>query len=233
MGDQSEEDVNELIQYSGNYGGITQDSKFWDDFEELGEETLLKLKIIKIKIYTGKYNGKQAIFGLGFTFKNYFTGETLPCKEHKGSEQFDDVKEFEIKNDEYLTDFHIRFTNEAEYISQIGFNTSKGNGILLGTEEGEDKTISSNGGENIILGTFGCVDKKLDATGVLYINKKEFLKRRCLALFMLNHLTKNDEKFKKETEKNYDKLSDEYKYMWKTVNLPDTAFSQVIKFCSI
>ena len=48
---------------------------------------------------------------------------------------------------------------------------------------------------------------------------------------MLNNFIKNDEKFKKEIENNYDKLSDEYKYVWKTVNLPDAAFSQVIKFC--
>ena len=50
---------------------------------------------------------------------------------------------------------------------------------------------------------------------------------------MLNYLTKNDEQFKKEGEKNYDKLSDEYKYLWKTVTLPDASFSQVIKFCGI
>ncbi len=230
--EESEEDK-EIIKCIGNYGGITQDSKFWDDSEELGEDTLLKLKIIKIKIYTGTYQDKKAIFGLGITFKNLFTGETLPCREHNGSQQFDDVKEFEIKGDEYLTDFHIRFTTEAEYISQIGFDTSKGNKILIGTEEGEDKAIKSNGGENIILGTVGNVDKKLDSLGILYINKKEFLKKRCLALFMLNYLTKTDEQFKKEAEKNYDKLSDDNKYVWKTVNLPDAAFSQVIKFCGI
>ena len=69
--------------------------------------------------------------------------------------------------------------------------------------------------------------------GVLYINKKEFIKNRCFALFMLNYLAKNDEQFKKEGEKNYDKLSDEYKYLWKTVTLPDASFSQVIKFCGI
>ena len=144
MSGQNEEE-NKLIKYSRNYGGIGYNSKFWDDSEELGEDTLLKLKIIKIKIYTGTYQNKKAIFGLGITFKNLFTGETLPCREHKGSQQFDDVKEFSIKGDEYLTDFHVRFTNDAEYITQIGFNTNKGNKILIGTEEGEDKTIKSNG----------------------------------------------------------------------------------------
>ena len=233
MDEESEQDDNEIIKYSGNYGGITQDSKFWEDLEEMGEDELLKSKITNIKIYTGKYQSKDVINGVCFTFKNYFSGETKPCKEHKGSEQFENVKELEIKGDEYLVDFHIRFPNEAEYISEIGFKTSKGNEILVGTKDGEDKTIESNGGENIIVGTFGCVDKKLDAMGVLYINKKEFLKRRCFALFMLNHLTKTDEEFKKGIEKNYQKLGDEFKYIWKTVNLPDAAFSQVIKYCSI
>ena len=50
---------------------------------------------------------------------------------------------------------------------------------------------------------------------------------------MLNYLTKTDKQFKKEEEKNYDKLSNEYKYAWKTVTLPDASFSQVIIFCGI
>ena len=233
MSEEEEQEDNEIIKYSSNYGGITQESKFWDDFEDMGEEELLKNKIVKVKIYTGKYQGKNAIMGVAFTFKNYFSGEIKPCNEHKGSEQFEDVKEMDIKGDEYLVDFNIRFTNEAEYISQVGFTTSKGNKLLVGTEEGEDKTIESNGGDNIIIGTFGCTEKKLDAMGVLYINKKGFLKKRCFALFMLNHLAKTDEDFKKESEKNYDKLGEEFKYIWKTVNLPDAAFSQVIKYCSI
>lgn len=233
MCEEEEEGQNEIVKYTGNYGGITQESKFWDDFEDMGEEELLKNKIVKVKIYTGKYQGKEVIMGVAFTFKNYFSGETKPSNEHKGSEQFEDVKEMDIKGDEYLVDFHIRFTNEAEYISQVGFTTNKGNKLLVGTEEGEDKTIESNGGDNIIIGTFGCTDKKLDAMGVLYINKKEFVKRRCFALFMLNHLAKTDENFKKESEKNYDKLAEEFKYIWKTVNLPDAAFSQIIKYCSI
>ena len=233
MSEEEEHEDNEIIKYTGNYGGINQESKHWDDLEDMGEEELLKNKIVKVKIYTGKYQGKNVIMGVAFTFKNYFSGEIKPCNEHKGSEQFEDVKEMDIKGDEYLVDFNIRFTNEAEYISQVGFTTSKGNKLLVGTEEGEDKTIESNGGDNIIIGTFGCTEKKLDAMGVLYINKKGFLKKRCFALFMLNHLAKTDEDFKKESEKNYDKLGEEFKYIWKTANLPDAAFSQVIKYCSI
>lgn len=235
MSDQesNDEEEKELIHYSGNYGGITQESKFWDDFEEMGEKELLKLKIIKIKIFLGKYNEKDCISGINVTFKNIITGEIKNTGDHKGSDDFIDVKEININGDEYLTDFHIRFTNDAEYISQLGYSTNKKNKILVGTEEGEDKTLELNGGKNIILGTFGCTDNKLGATGIYYINKKEFIKKRCFGLIMLNHLIKTDEQFKKETQNNYNKLSDDYKYFWKTVNLPDAAFSQVIKFCSI
>lgn len=39
MSDNEEED-NSLIKYSGNYGGITPESKFWDDFEDFGEKNI-------------------------------------------------------------------------------------------------------------------------------------------------------------------------------------------------
>lgn len=78
MIDEEEEEMeSELIKYSGNYGGITQDSKFWDDFEDMGEEALLKNKIVKVKIYTGKYRDKDVIIVVGFDFKNIYNGETI------------------------------------------------------------------------------------------------------------------------------------------------------------
>lgn len=226
-----EEEEKELIQYSGNYGGIDQDSKFWDDFEEMGEDELLKHKIVKIKIFTGDLSGKKAIFGIDVTFKNLSTGEIKKTQEHRGSEQFLDSKEIEIGPDEYLTDFHIRFTNDADYISQLGFKTNKEKSILEGSEEGEDKTILSNGGDNIIIGTFGCLNKKLDAMGVLFISKKEYFKKKLFRFFMLRNLVKKDEKFKKTWDEKYNELPNDFKYLWRTVNLPDTAFAPIIKYC--
>ena len=110
MSEYSDEEDKSLIKYSGNYGGITQESQFWDDFEDIGEKELLKRKIIKIKIYTGKYNDKNAIFGISVTYKNLTNGKIEEI-DHKGSKDFEDVKEFVING--FLTDFHIRFTNEA------------------------------------------------------------------------------------------------------------------------
>ena len=173
---ENEEEDNSIIKYTGFYGGITQESKFWDDFEDYGEKKLLNLKIIKVRIYSGKFNDKDAIFGVGFTYKDLTNGKEI-LVDHKGSD-FVDVKEFVIKQDEYLIDFHIRFKPEADYISQLGYSTNQHNSILIGSEEGEDKNIYSNGGGNIIIGSFGCFNKKLDATGVLYVNKEKYFKRQ-------------------------------------------------------
>lgn len=226
------EEEEEFVQYSGNYGGITQESVFWDDYEDMGEETLLKHKIIKIKIYSGTFSEKQVIFGFGCVFKNLYTGEIKEEKVHKGTDQFLDVKEYEIRGEEYLTDFHIRFPNEAEYITQLGFGTNKKSPcILIGTEEGEDKTITSNGGDNIIIGTFGCTNKKLDAMGILFVKKKEYMKRKLFSIFMLRFKVKKDANFKEKWDQKYNELPSDFKYLWKTVNLPDAAFVEIIKYC--
>ena len=216
----------ELIKHTFDCGEITHDSKNWDDLEEFGKNILLKLKIIKIKIYSGTYKGKKAIVGVEFTYRNLLSDETF-LKEHKGTEQFYDIKEFDIKKDEYLTDFHIRFPDDAEYISQLGFNANKGNKILVGTEEGEDKDTILNGKDNIIIGTRGFIDKKLDAFGVMYVNRKKYFIKRYFSLFMLHYLVKKDKKFKKETQ---DKIPEEFKYVWKTANLRDDLFFNIVKY---
>ena len=54
MNENKKKENEELIQYIINHGEITPDSIFWNDLDAMGEEGLLKNKIIKIKIYTGK-----------------------------------------------------------------------------------------------------------------------------------------------------------------------------------
>ena len=235
MSEQDDEEEQSIIKYANIYGGITQESKFWDDFEDIGEAELLKLKLVNIKIYTGVFNDKVAIAGISTTFKNIFTGKTLTQNDHKGSEDFVDVKEFTIKGDEFLTDFHIRFTNDADYISQIGYGTNKKNQILVPekSDDGEDKTIEQNGGNNVIIGTFGCCNKRLDAMGFLYISKKEYTKRLLNGFFILRHMVKKDNKFKEKWEKDYKNLPIEFQYLWRVVNLPDNPYSVIIKYCYI
>ena len=219
-----------VIKYSGIYGEITTESKCWDDFEDIGEKQMLNLKITKIKIYSGKFNDKDVIFGLGFTYRNTLNGEEKVV-EHKGSDEFLDIKELVIKPDEYLSDFHIRFSNGAEYISQLGFATNKLDSLIVGPKEGEDKIIKSNGGGNIIVGTFGRLNKKLDATGILFISKKDYFKRRLSGILFLRNLIKKDTKFKEEWDKKQESLPLEFKYIWRVANLPETLLSQIFNFC--
>ena len=224
------EEDNSIIRHSGNYGGITQESKLWDDLKDYGEKKLLNLKIIKVRIYSGKFNDKDAIFGIGFTYKDLTNGKEIVV-DHKGSDDFVDVKEIVIKQDEYLTDFHIRFTDEAEYISQLGYTTNNRNRILIGSEEGEDKYIKSNGGENVIIGTFGSFNKKLDSTGVLFINKKEYFKRLLNGIFILRYLVKKKPEFKEEWDKKQKDLPLDFQFIWRAVNLPeDRLLFQIIRF---
>ena len=46
-------DSKELIEYNGQYGGIFEDSKYFDDSEDIGKEDILNYKIINVKIYSG------------------------------------------------------------------------------------------------------------------------------------------------------------------------------------
>ena len=47
---------------------------------------------------------------------------------------------------------------------------------------------------------------------------------------MLHYLVKKDKKFKKETQKNYDKVQKEFKYVWKTANLHGDLFFNIVKY---
>lgn len=226
----NEEQNNSIIQYSHLYGCITLESKCWDDFEDKGEKELLKNKITKIKVFTGKFNENNCILGISVTFRNIFTGKELK-EEHKGSDNFIDVKEFVLKGDEYLTDFHIRGKESFEYISELGFITNKKREFFVGTKEGDEKMIPINGEGNIIVGTFGHLSKKLDAAGVHFISKKEFTKISLFGFFLLRHLVKKDQKFKEEKDNEVKNFPKPFQYIWKTINLPDNPFYQIIKYC--
>lgn len=220
-----------IIEFDGLYGGIFEDSKFFDDYEDMGKEELLNYKIIKVKIYTGMIEDKKVIFGLSLTYKNILTGEIKPPLDHIGSDKYLDIKEFDISGNEYLTDFHIRFNDICEYISQLGFSTNKKRQILEGCEEGQDKTISKNGGNNIIIGTVGYINKRLDSIGCITVPKKEYIKKEIFRFLLIRYKIKKDNEFKKEWDGKYKELPNDFKYLWRAINLPDTVFMQILKFC--
>jgi len=155
--DENEED-NSLIKYSFIFGTMKTISNFWDDLEDLGEKELLKYKIIKIKIYTGKYQEQTVIIGVDVTYKNIFTGQILN-REHKGKLIILDVKELEMKSGEYLTDFYIRFPEDNCLISELGFGTNKNQNIYLEIKLETIRIVNQTEEEILLLGHMG-ISKK-------------------------------------------------------------------------
>ena len=218
------------------YGYIRRISTKWNDLEDLGKKEIIKMKIIKIKVYIGLYDQKKVIFGISTTFKNLITGEIKETLPHKGSLDFLDIKEFVIGNDEYLTDFYIQFPFfDLDYILQIGYGTNKRKFLVpeKSDEVGENKYVSENGRNNIIIGTFGHFSEKLDATGCFFVPKKDYMKFILFSFFMLRHKSKNDAQFKEEWDKKYKNIPIEYQYIWKFINLDEKPFKSIIKYCFI
>ena len=102
---------------------------------------------------------------------------------------------------------------------------------MVGSEKGSEKIINTNGGGNIIIGIFGICSKKLDALGILTITKKEYFKKKLFSIFMLRYKIKYDSNFKKHWDEKYNELSNEFKYLWRVVNLPDSPFAQIMRYC--
>lgn len=231
----TEENKKEIkVEYTGSYGFINAaDQKnviFFDDEENIGKKELSKSKIKDIKIYTKIIDKKNCITGLEYTIRSLYSGKDVVVT-HKVSNEFDDYKHLELISGEYLKEIIIRFPNNAEYITQLGFITNKNNRIIAGEEDGEIKRIDMNEGKNIILGMSGYVGDKLNCIGCSYTSKKEFASSILFKFFFLRHLIKKDEEFKKKWDEKYNELSPEFKMIWRTVNLPDNCFNIIINTC--
>lgn len=224
--------------YASLYGYRKQEDTTWDDYEDTFQKgkKILQNKITNIKIYYNKGDDdveEKYIIGLQLTFKDCFTGE-IKKVEHKGSDNISGMKELTLKSGEYLSKFNIKFEGEdVDRCTLLSFTTNKGNNISVGSNEGQEKIVPTNDQNIIYLGTFGGLNKKIEAIGCLYIKREDYIKENLFRFFILRFLAKKYEKFKKEIEAKYNELSEEDKYLWKMVNLPDAAFEVIIKFCFI
>ena len=225
----------DVVKYSRHYGYIDLNSKYFDDSKDLGgtDKTLLDHIIKSIKIYSGKKDDIIIIGGIQITYWNLKTKEILELNARKGDIQYEDedMETFDIKTGEYLTNFYIRFNNDNNYITQLGFETNKKRKILKGSETGELKYIDINGGENYILGTFGNFNQKLDSFGVLYINFKDYIQNKYRAYFELEYKIRKDKTFKDKIEQNFETLSESDKYLFRSCILPNSLFLEIMKFC--
>ena len=227
----SELEQKEIIESTHILGYINHNDKgitYFDDDNE--ENSLIKNKIINIIIYTKIIDEKKEIIGLQYKVRNLYNGKDKIIS-HKCSEEFDDKQELEIKSNEYLKELILRFPIDGKNITQLGFLTSKNNKILVGEDNGELKIINMNKRNNIILGFYGYLKQNLNSFGCYYVAYDKYAASVLFKFFLLRYLVKKKDSFKKEYDEKYEQLPLEYKYIWRTINLPDNIYSFIIRFC--
>ena len=234
--------IEEIIQYTQMPGVIQENDKPWDDYDDFQKE-IFKNKIINLKIYfssgiTTNKKGKKSennlnseyIIGISYTYKNLVTRKIQEIK-HFGSGKYTGMKELVLEDDEYLSKFYANYDDKSENFLTIGFGTNKNKQILVGQKEHSDVYFNSQNDKNIIAGSFGHLTTKIDSIGCLYYKKSIILKYDIFKFLELKYKINKNKELKSKIEKEIDEFDTTYKYIWKTANLPDTAFAVVLKFC--
>ena len=237
-----EQEKDEAIIKIGNpYGLIDFNDNFWNDDDSLNNE-IEKYKIINIKILFNseyeiqkdndkKYIDEKNIVGLKVTYKNIYTGDTK-ILTHQSTTEISGMKELVIKSDDYLKHFKISFYKDNNAIAQISFITNMKKEISVGINQGNEIIDNLKGEDNILVGFFGYFKEKINSIGGIYVSKITYIKKLLFGFFLLRNVSKN-KNFKENWDIKINKLDSEFQYIWKTVNLPDTVFALVMKYCSI
>ena len=230
-----------IIKIGNPYGLIDLNDNFWNDDDSLNNE-IENYKIINIKIlFNSEYeiqnnNDKKCIdekniVGLKITYKNIYTGDTK-ILTHQSTDKISGMKELVIQSNDYLKQFKISFYKDNNAIAQISFITNMKKEISVGINQGNEIIDNLKGEDNILVGFFGYFKEKINSIGGIYVSKITYIKKLLFGFFLLRNILKN-KKFKENWDIKINKLDSEFQYIWKTVNLPDTVFALVMKYCSI
>ena len=210
--------------------GVTEDGdKQWDDCDEFKKNDIFKSKILNIKLYYEK----NYIIGISFTYKNLITRK-IKVVEHLGEDIINGItkiKELNLDENEYISKFYANYDDKIENFLTIGFGTNKNRQILVGERDDSDVYFNSQDDKNIIVGSFGFLQRRIKAIGCLYYKKSILLKYNLFKFLELRNKIKKNEEFKNKMDKDIENLDIVYKYIWKTVNLPNTPFASVLGFC--
>ena len=220
-----------ILQQTTQNGCIDSKLKIFDDSDDIGKEEITKYKIINIKVFSATKDNKKVIVGIEYTLRNINSGKTM-VKTHKGTMDYEDMYELKIKSGEYLTGLELYYSWENDLgFTQIYFSTSKDNKLSCCSTQNKMFPILINDKKNIIVGFFGQVGTQLNSIGCNYISFEDCAKKELFKFIMLKHLVTSDKKFKKEWDQNYEKLPTDFKFIWKTINMPDNVFVNILRYC--
>ena len=235
-----EKDILEKYDETPIYGYLPKErTKFCD--QELFGEGLWKYVILrKIKLWYGSPKSgdeklkDKCVLGIQCVYQDLKTGNIKTTEQYCGELSADDieVKELELKNNDYFNKFNIDYDC---VIYHLKFTTRKGELIEVGNEtEFTKKTVLMNDLDDVMIHSFvGCYNTYgLRTLGCKYIKRKDFIYIHFLGFLRLRHLfIINDEERKKwEDPKELSKLSIEMKAIAKLCNFPDENFISVLKY---
>jgi len=221
--------------YYGCIYGVSEDDTYFDDFEEFSNRELLNYKIIKQRIYLGYLEGKKVILGIGTTFKNLWNGNTVNKDHKKDLQVLEEIEELIIKDDDYLTNVFIQMNQYDALISFIRFITHNNNQISSGEYEENNLDNILNQKNDVIVGFYGGINKRLKYIGCIYTRKDIYYKNLFFGIFILKYFAKKDKNFRDKWNEGLKELDVSSKYLWKAVNLPDNcnySYYLIIKYLS-
>ena len=223
-----------MISPSCLYGCLSTDQTHFDDAEKISEKNMLKFKIIKLFIYLGYSDGEKAIIGIGCTYKNLLSGNTMNII-NKSKTEVEEIKEMDIKGNECLKKLNIQMDSICSF-TNLAFLTNKNNKLSFGKQEGRNRIIyDDDTKDNIILGFFGSFSKKLESIGFYSTKRQYIFISYFYGLFSLKFKSNKDKNFRNIWDKKFKELPIDYKFLWKAVNLPDNckySFYLIIKYLS-
>ena len=193
----------------------------------------------KIKLWYGSPKSKtnlKALLGIQCTYINLVDGKKIESPFHGGDLSNNDieVKEVELTDGDYFTNFYIAFDKNIYHI-KIATKNKKSIEFGFTKNEEENKNIEINDGSNKFLlqcfiGFYN--ENEITALGCKYISKNDYLFIHAIDILRLRHLFKNNENEKNKwtDDNNLNKLSYELKAIVKLCLLPDAQFSMVINY---
>ena len=223
-----------------SYGYIQKEYKRFNDTKLFKDRSYLFAFLKKIRIWYGTPAkgdidlNSQVILGIECEYR-ILEGNIIKGERHIGKIVSDDVevKELELKEDDYFYQFFVCFDDIIKYIKLISI---KGHIIEIGNyDEKLNIKASFNEDKNphVIQSFYGFYDDYgLRAVGFQHVPKVSMYVLRLIGILRLRHQIKTDMKIRDYwlDENNLKQLDIEMRVIVQSAFLPDGPFSTIFKY---
>ena len=209
----------------------------FDDSNLFPKNIQYAILLKEIKVYFGKNaKGNKTLIAFQSNYINCISGEKVKGGLNGGDilEEEVEIKEIKLSGNDYINNFEFDFD---DYITYIKISSKKGKEMEFGDRPEKLKKILNYEGDNMIQFFWGDSYQKdgITAIGFKYNTRKNFIFGSILPIIKLRYLLNHNKEFKEKYQKNYKELLKDAHvsmiYLLKTCLLPETIFSNIIKYC--